>query len=628
MLSVKSLDGRWFPAEAQVPRTRVIGEREISLSFLHSEINDVFLSEIETGWIAEFQGDEYWLYNPQEDIHGNKSFECLFDLVRQGNKVWHIDDVEDKSMTIENSIGPLFNDLPDYTLQIIDNFYANTMNYSNRQTTTERFLYFIERHEAEFEIPIGSKTVQIRNEVGTRRDDLMIHEDDNLIDLQLNTQDDSFCTTVTGYYDFDDEGNPQKSVIYRSSLADKYGDIPGEPILDDRYNNRDAVYEAARKRQESSYQLSFEVSSELFETPVNEGDYVPLVIPSKSINMHIRVVEINELFDEDENLIEATYSFGNENISQLYRKAQYDALMDVNDILRGKKPLPPSVLPKAFKRAFEVIRGDDDSVIEYRKDRLIGHHDKNAGNAVELNVSGLQFIRNGNPRSAITYEGVVTEALTAGTIDTNRIRIVGAEGFFYISGDELIARDYNNPEKWTEIRPSGVTTKGSFTNLRPDYFVDSNGKEWGKQMEDGLTNNDETIQRNQFIYPDVTYFSGQRYYLNNAMVSIDSNYTIENCHFTHNRKFLKIGIGINMEGDSGSNRVLIDVVEISTGQVVESVNEFIRAADSTKWLNITFEMGVPDYVTEKAYQIRIGSTLRTTTGTLISAIINRVSQFG
>ncbi|WP_213810597.1 hypothetical protein [Jeotgalicoccus sp. WY2] len=116
-----------------------LSESEKYHSFLHSDINDEFLSEIETGWTAEFQGDEYWLYNPREDKHGNKSFEGLLDFVRQGNKIWHIDDAENKSMTIQNSIGPLIDAMPNYTLNIIDNFYANTMSYSNRQTTTERF---------------------------------------------------------------------------------------------------------------------------------------------------------------------------------------------------------------------------------------------------------------------------------------------------------------------------------------------------------------------------------------------------------------------------------------------------------------------------------------------------------
>lgn len=468
MLTVTDLEGKEYAAEAQIPRTRVIGEREISPAFLRSDINDEFLSDIETGWIATFEGDEYWLYNPREDKHGNKQFDGLLDFVRQGNKVWHIDDVEDKSMTIQNSIGPLIAAMQDYTLNIIDNFYANTMNYSNRQTTTERFLYFIERHNAEFDIPIGSKTIRVVNEVGTYRDDLIIHEDDNLLDFALDTQSASFCTTVKGYYDFDDEGFPRQSVTFRSSLADKYGDIPGQPIFDERYNDRDSVYDAARKQQESTYQLSFTVSAELFDVPVNPGDYVPIVIPSKSINMYIRAVEVNELFDENAELIDAQYSFGNENIASLYRDLQYDTQQDITDMLLGKKKLPPSVFPAAMKRAFEIITGDSDSVMEYRKDRLTGHHDKNKGNAVEMNVSGLVFIRGGEPRAAITYEGVVTEALTAGTIDTNRIKIVGAEGYFYIDGDELVSIDYNDTSKYTKISPGKAVFSKNIEIIRYD----------------------------------------------------------------------------------------------------------------------------------------------------------------
>lgn len=475
MLTVTNLKGESFVAEAQIPRTRIIGDREISLSFLHSDINDEFLSDIETGWTAEFQGDEYWLYNPREDKHGNKQFEGLLHFIREGNKIWHIDEVEDKSMTIQDSIGPLIAGMPDYTLNIIDNFYANTMSYSNRQTTTERFLYFISRHDAEFDIPIGSKTIRVVNEVGTYRDDLLIHEDDNLLDFQLDTQSASFCTSVVGYYDFDEEGIPQKSVKFTSELVEKYGDIPGEPILDDRYNDEMAVYEAARKRQESTYQVSFTVASELFDAPVNPGDYVPVVLPSKSINMYLRAVEVNELFDEEGELIDGTYSFGNENIASLYRDLQYDAQMDISDMLNGKKPLPPSVFPKAMQRAYEIIIGDNDSVMDYRKDRLTGWHSKDAGNAVEMNVSGLVFIRGGEPRSAITYEGVVTEALTAGTIDTNRIKIVGAEGHFYIDGDELVSIDYDDPEKFTKIGPGTALFSKNITILRYDgdpYIVD------------------------------------------------------------------------------------------------------------------------------------------------------------
>lgn len=586
MLIVTSLTGESFVAEAQVPRTRIIGEREISLSFLHSDINDEFLSEIETGWIAEFQGDEYWLYNPQEDKHGNKSFEGLLDFVRQGNKIWHIDDVENKSMTIHDSIGPLISDMPDYTLNIIDNFYANTMSYSNRQTTTERFLYFIGRHDAEFDIPIGSKTIRVLNEVGTYRDDLLIHEDDNLINFALDTQSASFCTSVVGYYDFDEEGIPRKSVKFTSELAKKYGDIPGEPILDDRYNDETAVYEAARKRQESTYQVSFTVASELFDAPVNPGDYVPVVLPSKSINMYLRAVEVNELFDEEGKLIDATYSFGNENIASLYRNQQYKSLQDIADMLRGKKPLPPSVFPKAMKRAYEIIIGDEDSVMEYRKDRLTGYHDKDKGNAVEMNVSGLVFIRGGEPRSAITYEGVVTEALTAGTIDTNRIKIVGAEGYFYIDGDELVSIDYNDSSKYTRIGPGKATFSKSIEIIRYDevpYIIDG-----VPQFEVPIiteVNMDEGVEFNRRNYETIS----------EQFVQFEAGYT------SHAGRWAIFDFQVGLPSDSANaNRyieVLVEPWTVPEGVTVESISrrELVYRGEPTKTIQISVPLPPPTY---------------------------------
>lgn len=605
MLVVRDLEGKEYAADAQVPRTRIIGEREISLSFLHSDINDEFLSEIETGWTAEFQGDEYWLYDPQEDKHGNKSFEGLLDFLRQGNKIWHIDDAESKSMTIENSIGPLIADMPDYTLNIIDNFYANTMSYSNRQTTTERFLYFIGRHDAEFDIPIGSKTIRVVNEVGTYRDDLLIHEDDNLLDFQLDTQSASFCTSVVGYYDFDEEGIPQKSVKFTSELSKKYGDIPGEPILDDRYNDETAVYEAAKKRQEASFQISFTVAAELFDSPVNPGDYVPVVLPSKNINMYIRVVEVNELFDEEGELIDATYSFGNENIANLYRKAQYDALQDVADMMRGKKPLPPSVFPKKMRQAYEIIIGDNDSVMEYRKDRLTGHHDKNLGNAVEMNVSGLVFIRGGEPRSAITYQGVVTEALTAGTIDTNRIKIVGAEGYFYIDGDELFAASYDDISKWFKLSPED----GLILNRLPVQWNAFDGREF---IVDGIMRGARAANIIHFnANPDVVYDNMNWNYEGSSTVR---TYFIDD---QYKGRFLDIttALGIRYDSPAGSARVDIQITTFS-GEIVAATNVYVSQGMSEMLITLlrcdlqALFGSVPDYRNVNLY-IQTKTTVNT-----------------
>ena len=227
-----------------MPRKQSInGEREITLSFLRGDINDKFIADIETGWAANFKGDKYHLFNEREDQHGNKEFDAVLDFFHHFNGRWHMDDVDNKSMTIEDSIRPLFDDSP-YVLSIIDNFYANTMNYSKQQNRTERFLYFIDRHNAEFNIPIGTRTVQIRNKIGVQRNDVFIHEDDNLVDFNITTDTGSFCTAIKGYYRFrvpagsedSTEKEPTRTYDYISPMASKYGVIWGEPIHDERFD--------------------------------------------------------------------------------------------------------------------------------------------------------------------------------------------------------------------------------------------------------------------------------------------------------------------------------------------------------------------------------------------------------
>ena len=463
MLTVIDLQGNHHTALSTVPRVqRVNGEREITLSFLCNDINNAFLSEIETGWKANFKGDIYHLFNEKEDKHGNKEFDAVLDFFHHFNGRWHVDEEENKSMTINDSIRPLF-DNSDYVLQIIDNFYANTMSFSKQQNSTERFLYFIGRHKAEFNIPIGTKTVQVRNKIGMQRNDLLIHEDDNLIDFNINTDTGSFCTAIRYYYDFKATGDseestekePTKNDVYVSPMASKYGVHYGEPIYDERFSVKANAEQAAKEKQESTWQSSFEIGAELFDTPLGIGDEVPFVVPSKGINGYIRVVEINETFDEDGDLIEATYTFGNENIANQYRKMQYDAIQDVQDMLNGKKPIPYSVLPKAIREATNIINAGDTTQFYYRADGIYGYNTENKNWVVRMNANGLGYSTDGgqNYNNAITHLGVVTEALTAGTIDANRITIYGAKGTnrIEIDGDKIKVWDSTNPNVYTEM---------------------------------------------------------------------------------------------------------------------------------------------------------------------------------
>src|SRR5699024_9240690 len=176
-----------------------------------------------------------------------------------------------------------------------------------------------------------------------------------------------------------------------SPMASKYGVFWGEPIWDERFDTLDGIKEACREKQESTWKSSFEISAELFDVPLGIGDEVRFIVPSKSINGYIRVVEINEQFDEDGELIEATYTFGNENIASQYRKMQYDAIQDVHDILAGKKPIPYSVLPKAIREATNIINAGDTTQFYYRADGIYGYNTENPLWSVRMNANGLGY---------------------------------------------------------------------------------------------------------------------------------------------------------------------------------------------------------------------------------------------
>ena len=501
-----------------MPRKQSInGEREITLSFLRGDINDKFISDIETGWTANFKGDKYHLFNEREDQHGNKEFDAVLDFFHHFNGRWHMDDVDDKSMTIDDSIRPLFDGSP-YVLSIIDNFYANTMNYSKQQNSTERFLYFIGRHNAEFNIPIGTQTVQVRNKIGVQRNDVFIHEDDNLVDFNITTDTGSFCTAIKGYYRFrvpagsedSTEKEPTRTYDYISPMASKYGVIWGEPVHDERFDTLEGIQAATKQKQEATWKSSFEIAAERFATPLNIGDEVRFIVPSKSINGYIRVVEINEQFDEDGELIEATYTFGNENIASQYRKMQYDAIRDISDIMLGKKPIPFSVLPKAVREATNVINAGDTTQFYYRDDGIYGYNTQNPLGVTRYNANGIGFSQDGGQtyENAMTYLGIVATAITSGTIDANRVTIYGSEGYnrIEIDGDKIKVWDSRDPEVYTEMK------RGSFHSNKGAFSL--TGFDGREVFFDGIMRGSHTANIQTFNNRDLMQFDGRNMYGN------------------------------------------------------------------------------------------------------------------
>src|SRR5690606_7035852 len=155
-----------------------------------------------------------------------------------------------------------------------------------------------------------------------------------------------FHTWAKGYGDLDEEtGEYKLEVEYISPLAEKYGLIEGPAIKDGNFKHADALTNAVKKQVENSYTISTEVHAVDLtnkgypEMILDEGDRIFLGVDRLNLNQQTRVMEIEEMFDWEGNIIDASYVVGNEGIATRYKTQQYDSIRDFRDITTGRKKL-------------------------------------------------------------------------------------------------------------------------------------------------------------------------------------------------------------------------------------------------------------------------------------------------
>ncbi|MCA1029393.1 phage tail protein, partial [Cytobacillus kochii] len=364
---IKNLKGQEYPAIAEVNRKRrVNGQRELSLSFLYTEINKDFIHDIEFGWKILFEGEWYTITHPGYSTDGDfisVGITAILSFFVDLNGYYLQDKVENKSYTPGAYFREIFNGTP-YNFVLVDTLYANTLSFEDNQSKTGRFLYGIDRFSGEY--IVRQKNVYIYNQIGSDKD-VILHEDLNISSVRLEIDASGFHTWAKGYGDLPDsteidrEPEYQLKVEYRSPLIAKYGEIEGPALKDGNYKSSESLIEAVKKQVEKSYSISTEIDAVDLtnngypEMILDEGDRVWLYVSKLNLNQQVRVMEVEETFDWEGNRINVRYTLGNEGIASRYKTQQYDTIKDFNDILSGRKKLAFNWLPEAIKRASEII---------------------------------------------------------------------------------------------------------------------------------------------------------------------------------------------------------------------------------------------------------------------------------
>lgn len=425
---LRDLTGKEYPAMAEVNRKkRVNGQRELSLSFLYDEINQDFMHDIEFGWQVLFKGEWYTITSPSYALDGDRfsvGVDAVLSFFVDMNGHYLQDEVENKSSTPANFFRDLF-DGTGYNYVLVDNLTANTLSYQANQSKTERFLYGIDRFNAEY--VIRGKLAYIYGLIGSDKD-VILHEDLNIQDVSIEVDDSGFHTWAKGFGDKDEN---EEDADYKleveehiPALVEKHGWIEGPAIRDGSYKHEDSLSSAVKKQIENSLKISTTISAVdltnngYTEMQFEEGDRVWLYVTDLKQNQQVRVVEIDETFDWEGKPISTQYTVGNEGIAARYKTQQYSTLKDFKDIASGRKKLEYNWLPEAIQRASNIINGNLDSHFKYSAGEIIGINKSNPNGYMRFNTDGIGFSRDGGRtyRSAMTYEGIVADAITAGTL--------------------------------------------------------------------------------------------------------------------------------------------------------------------------------------------------------------------
>src|SRR5699024_4981076 len=88
---------------------------------------------------------------------------------------------------------------------------------------------------------------------------------------------------------------------------------------------------------------------------------------------------------------------------------------------------------------------------------------------------------------------------------------------------------YNNTnDRYARLDYRGLfINKGAIQIQRDDAYTDSEGKRYGVFMQDGKTNLDVDVQRNQFMHSGVVNFTGQNYQMRGDNMTDGETYTCE-----------------------------------------------------------------------------------------------------
>lgn len=296
-------------AQAEINVTNgVNGERSIS-GIIFS--NDSAIHSIGRGWKLVHE-DEFYCLTYALPVDEGEDVYVEFDAVHEffydfQKSVIHKE--LNGSHTFDAYLKFIF-DGTEYKYRVETNiaaFEKESFGFKNRWSL---FKDIIESVGVEF--VVNGKVVRILKRAGT---DLstVVKKGFNLQELKLEHDIGSFITCKKGYgayFDNDDESKGRLEVEYLSPLAELFGKLEGDPIIDERYTVKESLLSRLKNDVDNSYSIAISLTMEDLnqagykqDRPV-AGDYIMAINDDIGFRQRVRIVSFTSSYDVDGNLIE------------------------------------------------------------------------------------------------------------------------------------------------------------------------------------------------------------------------------------------------------------------------------------------------------------------------------------
>ena len=639
MLTARDYQNNEYPLLAtKIHTSELNGQDDLELKIPQQKNNNLDLLSIDKLWEFDYNNITYKAVNVKRQTRGNS-----FNLNVRATPLFYwefsksiIHENHDGSHTANSAFRTVF-DGTGFNFVLVDFSPSVTIEgFGKGSNRLELFKRLLDRYNYEFEIQ--GRTVYMKHLIGNDTN-YMYKYKLNASNVSSTTDATEYFTHIKGFGNFEEReedyfNNAKLKREYTHPLASVVGKWEGSPIVDGRISQTSTLDEAMAQAVEESLAVTIEGTlhdvRKIYDIAVPvKGDRVWLHDERINLEQEIRLHKIVTTYDEKDNIIACDVTFGSQSIGERH-KANINSLSKrFADLLTGKLKLPVISLEQIGMDMINAIHAASSEIV-FGDFGMQAISKTNPNNVFGLNSEGWYISQDGGrtPKTIATAKGIYADALFAGTLWlTNDLNIEGQSGYLNITGERFVMRSKSDSNKYFEITPNGaLANHGFFSVTRPDAYTDSNGKKWGRWIQDGISNGQMDIQRNRYMYPNIIGFNGQRYTLDEKLATSGTTYVCEDIRPSHDFKFITIGIGMNVISGGGSTYAKVEVVDMDSGRVVASINRFVVANGDTAWENLTFDLGVPDFNSLKAYQIKFGSTSAASRS--LGLVINRVKGHG